>query len=322
MTIVLLAPAAGAEPRPTVQQVERRLRDLQDRAEQYNQAREGLASLTVRARAAQAQADQRRRSLAAARAAVARLAVEAYKRGESTPLDAVLSDDPSAYLAQAGLLPSLGERQVGAAHRLREELGQLAAAQVDLTAQRDAASAVAQRLDSQRGQLAAETRLANAELSRLRADERAAVLGASAGDRAAGASGASSAGSGSRATCDGAVAAAPSAAAKTAIGYACAHLGDPYVWAAAGPHAFDCSGLTMEAYGAAGISLPHSAQLQATYGTPVSLSALLPGDLVFGHSPISHVAIYVGGGLMIEAPQTGDVVKISSLRSPVAAVRL
>ncbi len=88
-------------------------------------------------------------------------------------------------------------------------------------------------------------------------------------------------------------------------------LGAPYVWAASGPRSFDCSGLTMWAYRQIGISLPHSSRAQINSGQRVSRSDLQPGDLVFFGSPIHHVGMYVGGGMMIHAPSSGDVVKIS-----------
>ena len=114
-----------------------------------------------------------------------------------------------------------------------------------------------------------------------------------------------------------AVAAAPAAAstakAQIAVDTALAQLGDPYVWAGAGPNSFDCSGLTQYAYKAAGISLPHSSKSQSTMGTPVAKADLKPGDLVFFYSPVSHVGMYIGNGQMVHAPTSGDVVKVASI---------
>ena len=90
-----------------------------------------------------------------------------------------------------------------------------------------------------------------------------------------------------------------------------AQLGDPYVWAAAGPDAFDCSGLMQYAYAAAGISLPHSSSMQSTMGVPVSRSELQPGDLIFFYSPVSHVGMYIGNGQMVHASTSGSPVKIA-----------
>jgi cell wall-associated NlpC family hydrolase len=91
-------------------------------------------------------------------------------------------------------------------------------------------------------------------------------------------------------------------------------LGDPYVFGAAGPDAFDCSGLTMYVYAQIGIGLPHAATAQQQMSTPVPINALQPGDLVFFGGPGAsyHVGIYVGGGTMIAAPHTGAVVSYGS----------
>ena len=86
----------------------------------------------------------------------------------------------------------------------------------------------------------------------------------------------------------------------------------PYQWGGASPSGFDCSGLVMYVFAQIGVSLPHSSYAQFGMGSPVSLSQLQPGDLVF-FAGASHVGIYIGGGQFIHAPHTGDVVKISSL---------
>ncbi|MCW2699314.1 MAG: uncharacterized protein JWQ45_849 [Blastococcus sp.] len=106
---------------------------------------------------------------------------------------------------------------------------------------------------------------------------------------------------------------APTPTAQVAVDTALAQLGDPYVWAGAGPDVFDCSGLTQYAYAAAGVYLPHSSRMQSAVGVPVAYADLEPGDLVFFYSPVSHVAMYIGDGLIVSAPHTGDVVKVIDL---------
>jgi cell wall-associated NlpC family hydrolase len=96
-----------------------------------------------------------------------------------------------------------------------------------------------------------------------------------------------------------------------ALKYALNQVGDVYVWAAAGPTRWDCSGLTMRAFQQAKVSLPHSSRIQIKYGKSVSSRSLKPGDLVFFGKPISHVAIYMGGGKMVHAPRPGKRVEVT-----------
>lgn len=114
---------------------------------------------------------------------------------------------------------------------------------------------------------------------------------------------------------------APTPAATLAINYACGQIGLPYEWGGNGPadgdEGFDCSGLTTAAYNAAGVSLPRTAQTQYDAGPLVPAGRpLLPGDLVFYGTPshVHHVGMYIGGGKMIQAPETGQLIQISPYR--------
>jgi cell wall-associated NlpC family hydrolase len=107
-----------------------------------------------------------------------------------------------------------------------------------------------------------------------------------------------------------------------AVSIAMQYLGVPYVWGGSSPGGFDCSGLTSYVYAQLGVGLSHFTGSQWNEGTRVPADQLLPGDLVFFHSDLHHMGMYVGNGQMIHAPQTGDVVKISPLMSDYAgAVR-
>jgi len=106
---------------------------------------------------------------------------------------------------------------------------------------------------------------------------------------------------------------APSPGAATAIGVAKAQLGKPYVFATAGPDTFDCSGLTQYAWRAAGVSMEHWTVAQYRSFPKVPVDALQPGDLVFFGSDIHHVGLYIGGGLMIDAPSPGTPVRVTSI---------
>ena len=95
-----------------------------------------------------------------------------------------------------------------------------------------------------------------------------------------------------------------------ALQYALSRRGDPYVWGAAGPNAFDCSGLVLWAYAQVGISLPHFTGDQWNMGVHVSRADLQPGDLVFFYADIGHVGLYIGNGLMVDAPDFGETVQV------------
>lgn len=115
------------------------------------------------------------------------------------------------------------------------------------------------------------------------------------------------------------VAAPASSKVSAALAFARAQLGKPYVYGAAGPNAYDCSGLVQAAYKAAGISLPRVTTAQFAADAKVSTSSLQPGDLVFYYSGISHVGIYIGDGQIIHAPNSRSVVKIAPVDSmPIA----
>jgi cell wall-associated NlpC family hydrolase len=107
--------------------------------------------------------------------------------------------------------------------------------------------------------------------------------------------------------------------AQVAVKFAYAQLGEPYVWGGAGPDSWDCSGLVMGAWAAAGVTLPHYSVSQYYATTPISYSAIRPGDIIFYASnpsdpnTIFHEAMYIGNGMEIQAPHTGDVVKISGV---------
>lgn len=114
---------------------------------------------------------------------------------------------------------------------------------------------------------------------------------------------------------------APGPAAQTAVDAALSMRGTPYVWGGTTPDGFDCSGLTQWSYEQAGISIPRNSASQSTFGTPVSRDQLAVGDLVFFNSPVSHVGMYVGDGMMVHAPTTGDVVKVSPLQDSYVGAR-
>jgi cell wall-associated NlpC family hydrolase len=159
-----------------------------------------------------------------------------------------------------------------------------------------AATAAAADLESQKAQLEDDLAGYQADLARLSAADQVRVQTVLAGPEVTASP-----------------APAPTAAAGVAVRTALAQLGDMYGVGASGPDTFDCSGLTMYAYAAAGITLPHSSRAQSTMGVPVSRAELQPGDLVFFYSPVSHVGIYIGNGQMVHASVTGKPVAVTSV---------
>ena len=315
--------AATAAPRPTLKEVEAKVTKLQAQAEQasedYNLTKEKLKSLKVRLSASQGQLTRQHAEVEVARERVGRLAAETYRHGQLGTLDLMFGDDPDLALAQAGYLPTLANRRVGAMTRLKSGEDKLAATQAQMKEQQTAAQAAQDRLKTTQSTVKKKLAEAEDQIAQLKGNQQAELVTDQNNSDSAGVP----AGAGSSAACNARAANAPSAAARTAIRFGCDQLGDSYLWAADGPSRWDCSGLTMKAYAAAGVSLPHSSAMQATYGTRVSVGALKPGDLVFFHSPISHVGIYIGDGLMLHAPHSGSVVQVASLyETPSVAVRL
>jgi cell wall-associated NlpC family hydrolase len=310
-TAVLSTSSATAEPKPTAAQVKRKLEKLAHQqevaSEQYNDTRETLKSVNVRLKAAQTQLERQRVQLNKSRSKVGKLASETYRRGGLSTLGLVLGDDPQSQLAQAGYLPSLSVRQAGAMNKLKAGEAKLAASEAEIRQQKKNAEAAKAKLKKTKATVKRRIAEAEEELSKLTGAERNVVTSSLDSPSIGGGS------------CSGDGAA--TAAGRAAINFACAQTGDPYVWAAAGPNAWDCSGLTMKAFAAAGISLPHSSAQQANYGTRVN--DIQKGYLLFFNSPVSHVGIALGGGKMVHAPNSTTHVKVEALYdTPSVIVRL
>jgi len=108
----------------------------------------------------------------------------------------------------------------------------------------------------------------------------------------------------------------------TVIQAALSRIGSPYSWGGSGPNAFDCSGLVMWSFQQAGMALPHSSQALAQGGQPVSMDQMQPGDLVTYYSDASHVAIYIGDGMMVHASTYGTPVRVAPVdNAPIYNVR-
>jgi len=328
LVLPVLGVATTAQAAPTLRQVQKRIEKLEHEAEQaterYNLMRERTKSLSVRINAAKTRVARQQRQVDAARAELGKLAAETYKAGDFSALSLFFGDDPDALLAQSGVVATLSERQAAAIARLQAEQRQLEADTADVRAQAKRLEDTGAEMRAARKTVLVKLAAAKAELNRLRASQRAALIRASRNGEQRTLSQILGRPVNGRINCREAGVTAPNARVKRVLDYACAQLGKPYRWGGEGPNSFDCSGLTMRAWQQAGVSLPHNAAMQSRYGTRVSAENLRPGDLVFFNRSISHMGIYIGNDLMLHAPRTGDVVHIAPMRyhTLVAATRL
>lgn len=325
---ILPAAVGHAEPRPSLSSVQREVDRLRSQAavavEDYDVAVLALAGARSRSAAAAERLARQQARAEALRARMSEFAAAAFRGGgDSNFAELVLTGDPNTFLDRASALDEIARGRAQSVREFEAAARELAAAEVAARHEVAERQALEQLLRTRREGIERLLRAEQALLARLQVAERARLAAAQqAADRATRArapappqvsSAAPGATTASRGSGRGAV----------AVRFAYAQLGKPYRWGAAGPGSYDCSGLTMAAWAAAGVSLPHSSRAQFGSGMHVPSSALVPGDLVFYGSPIGHVGIYIGNGLTIAAPHTGDVVKIhETFRSDyVGAVR-
>lgn len=339
-----------ADKKKQADEIAAKLQTLQAQVEQYaNQyesAQGQLAQLDQQVKAQQAKVDEAKAEQGKAADALQAYAVNAYVAGgENEALPAVLdSSADQAGQRQGYTAAAMGDRQQlidnleAAQQDANHQIDQLNSAKA--TAQKVADQASSQKSNAEtatqqyqalnnqvQGELktlvdqkiaaerAAAERAAFEAAQRQAAAQRAAIPAAppvsrlTSQNRNTGGSGGSSGGGTVSAPLNipsnGAVGSRAVSAAET-------RLGDPYVWGASGPNSFDCSGLMMWAYAQVGVSLPRVTYAQMNAGRRISVSQVQPGDLIF-YGGGDHVAMYVGGGTVIHAPHTGDVVRYASM---------
>jgi cell wall-associated NlpC family hydrolase len=303
-----LVPVAPTWADPDIDDVSARVDRLYHQAEvaqeRYHDANLELTEL--RRDLAALEADQRRQQkrLEGARAQVEDSVVRQYQgEGLSAVGQVVVSDDPSSFLAQLSTMSAFNDLQ---GQLFDDYATGLKALEIRRQATRKRAAEIAAIEKSMREEKeAVEAKLAEAKelLAELEAEEREQIV--------------------SRGTSRVPSNVPASGRAAVAVRTALAQVGDSYVYGAMGPDAFDCSGLTMFAWGAAGVGLPHSSSAQFGSGPRVAASDLRPGDLVFYYSPISHVGMYIGNGMIVHAANPGTDVAVTGLYSMpfVGAVR-
>ncbi|MDI3385679.1 NlpC/P60 family protein [Streptomyces sp. B-S-A8] len=355
-SVALLSQTAGAapaEPKPSLEEVQKKVDDLYRQAgvatQKYNAAKERTDRQRGEVDGLLDQVAERADKVNEARRELGSLAAAQYRKGGmSETAHLLLADDPQSMFDQRQLMRRLSDRQQRAVDdyealqrkasaergKAQKSLESLTESQADLKESKRAVQAklsearelLSKLTAEEKARLAAIERRKEAaakrkaeELARKQAEEerrRKAEEAARQEEEQGSGSGSGSdsgSGSGSGSGSDAGAGTSYAAKAQKVIAFAEAQIGKPYVWGATGPDSYDCSGLTQDAWKTAGISLPRTTWDQVKVGTTVKTADAQPGDLVFFYDDISHVGIYIGGGKMIHAPKPGANVRTESI---------
>ncbi len=309
--MALVASAAPAFAAQSIQAVQAQVTSLQIQAsaiaESAQQSEVELQNLERSLSSVQSKDSAQSRSIQALKASVGAIAAQEYKTGELSQSMALLfSSDPTLYMNSAESLNIVESRNANELRQYATADQQLKATALTLGDQVALVAKAKAKYVAE--EAAAQAKLQQAEklLNSLNKAERARLAALQASeDSQFQASSLALAKEGSGVT----------GAEGVALRYALKQLGSRYMFGAAGLVYWDCSGLTMRAFGSAGIALPHSAAAQAGYGKRIPLNQVKPGDLVFFGQPITHVGIYFGNGKMLDAPHSGARVRIEDFSS-------
>jgi cell wall-associated NlpC family hydrolase len=304
-----MLPSNPAHAAPSVKDVQAKVDTLYHQAEiageKYDAAHVRLKQL--RTELGNLKADQKRqdKQLSGVRAQVRDSVLRQFEGSNMSAVgQVVVSDDPKAFLAGLSTMSAYDGIQNSL---MTDYANQVNALELRQKATADRAAQVAQtEAELKQAKATIDQKLAEAKkvLGTLQAKQRAAMISRDT----------------TRVTPTDVSA---SGRAGAAVSFAMAQLGKAYVWGATGMSAYDCSGLTMRAWEAAGVSLPHSSAAQYNSGRHIAASDLQPGDLVFYYHPISHVGMYIGNGQIVNAENPSVGVKVTGLYSMpyVGAVR-
>ena len=284
------ATAAAAEPSASelTQQITKASGNLEKVVESYNKLREEIKATRTAESAVAARLAPLQKSMSDAETKIGELAVVAYKTGELSAASALLDGGSDSFLSRLVALDRLAQDR-------KAEVDTFVTTRDSLTTEHARLDAARLKQEAQAKEMAARKKQIEADLDKLYEMREEAYGSATS-------SGSSYSGK------------IPSVSGKAgvAVRYAYNAIGTPYVWAADGPNGYDCSGLTLAAWRAAGKSLPHNAAMQWDKVAHIGRGSLQPGDLVF-YSGLGHVALYVGSGKVIHAPTFGESVKLASV---------
>jgi cell wall-associated NlpC family hydrolase len=303
-TVLIAAPTYADPDISTVQsRVDKLYQQAEQASERYNDARLEMKQAQTRLSALQADLDRQQAKVDSVREQVASAVVSQYQgQALSSTTQVLLSQDPDAFLDQLTTVSEYNDQQSQMMANFAVQAKQLEMRQAAAKRELDRIAATKQELGKEKSEIDSKASQARELLSTLK--DRAAAASRSK-ERAAAPPTAAAA----------VTNVAASGRAGAAVSYALAQVGDAYVYGAAGPSAFDCSGLTMMAWAQAGVGLPHSSGAQMGSGPHISQSQLQPGDLVFYYSPVSHVGMYIGNGMIVHAANPGSGVTTAPVNS-------
>lgn len=307
LATVLALPAAAsyAAPTPSAKEAQKKLdalnKQVDQNVQQYDQSQVDMNTAKKKLSVSKAAADSEQATYEQLRTQLVRLAASAYKTHSMNDVSAFLSaSDPQHMLDQVAIFSELSRDRSSAVSLLLQSAQRL---QLDKGAAQSAYDQMVAKQNLLKSQKAALDK---------QVEEQKKLLRQAGSVPSSSSSSSSSSGGSVGATYNGPA----SGNARVALSFAYAQIGCPYVYGGTGPckSGFDCSGLTMQAWSAAGVSIPRTAASQYSATRHVSAANRQPGDLVF-FAGLGHIAMYVGGDTMVEAPHTGANVRTASISS-------
>ena len=302
------ASGAGAAPQPTVDQVQARINQLTSQfdkvTEQFDQASQQLSAAQSRLSQVRVHLNHANAQFQAAQANVAQTAAAVFEDTGATSIAGVLtSGDPSVVLQQGSLLMELSGSRNAETQQLLTDAGQLAGVEQEMQRTEAGIAGLKSQLAAHKNSLGKLIATEQATLDGLPVPQQQTVVSNSIGANGSSAPQQYAGPTGTQA--------------DTAVAFAYNQLGCPYVYGGTGPchMGFDCSGLAQGAWASAGVQIPRDSYEQWAALPHVPVSSIEPGDLLI-YNGEGHVAIYVGGGYIIDAPQTGEDVEKIPMSTP------
>jgi cell wall-associated NlpC family hydrolase len=298
---VAYSQAAGAEPKPTIEQAQAQVNKIQSQVDQVgaqlDRAQGQLAAAQAKFSGVNSRLGREQREYVVARAALKQVAVASYEdMSQSSTAGLLTSGSPQTVLSQASLVQEIANIHNAQAIKFLSAARAVAAAQQQYDRTKTGISQIQSQLAAEKSKLNKLLASSQATLASLTLQQQQEVAAASIGG-------------GITSATDPYGTSTP---ALKAVWFVYQQLGKPYLWGGTGPDAYDCSGLVQAAWNYAGVPIPRDTYSQWAALPQISKSSLAPGDLVFFEGE-GHVGMYVGHGMMIDAPATGQVISLHPL---------